>query len=50
MDSFLKNVGLMAICFVIIYGYKKILEYYNQKSAPILLDGFCIREKVSGIK
>jgi hypothetical protein len=27
MDSFLGNVGLLAICFVIIYGYKKILDY-----------------------
>ena len=28
MDSFLANVGLLAIAFVIIYGYKKIQDYY----------------------
>ena len=31
MDSFFKNVGMLAIAFVIIYGYKKILEYYDFK-------------------
>lgn len=31
MDSFLENVGILAIAFVIIYGYKKIQEYYYLK-------------------
>ncbi|MBC3888453.1 hypothetical protein GH810_09050 [Acetobacterium paludosum] len=31
MDVFLENVGMLAIAFVIIYGYKKILEYYEFK-------------------
>jgi len=31
MDSFLENVGLLAICFIIIYGYKKAVEYYSLK-------------------
>lgn len=31
MDSFLANVGLLAIAFVIIYGYKKIQDYYYFK-------------------
>lgn len=29
MDSFLKNVGIMAIGFLVVYIYKKILDYYD---------------------
>lgn len=31
MHSFLENFGLFAIFFLIVYGYKKILEYYELK-------------------
>jgi len=31
MDGFLKNIGFMAICFVVIYGYTKIKEYNDMK-------------------
>lgn len=41
MYSFLENVGLLAIAFVIIYGYKKIKEYYYFKQSS-----FCENEKV----
>ncbi len=33
MNDFLENFGLMAIFFVVIYGYKKILEYYDLKQS-----------------
>lgn len=29
MDSFFENVGIIAICFLIIYVYAKILEFYD---------------------
>jgi len=35
MDSFLENVGLMAISFLVIYVYKKILEYYDFKRSSL---------------
>lgn len=38
MDSFLANVGLMAICLVIIYGYKKMVEYYDLKRLSFYKD------------
>ena len=38
MDSFLENIGFMAICFVIIYGYKKILEYNDMKCSSFYED------------
>ena len=41
MDSFFENVGMLAIAFIIIYGYKKILEYYDFKYS-----GFYENEKV----
>lgn len=41
MDSFFENVGMLAIAFVIIYGYKKILEYHDFKYS-----GFYENEKV----
>ncbi|EGO9279679.1 MULTISPECIES: hypothetical protein [Enterococcus] len=41
MDSFFENVGMLAIVFIIIYGYKKILEYYDFKYS-----GFYENEKV----
>jgi hypothetical protein len=41
MDSFLANVGLLTIAFVIIYGYKKIQEYYYFKHS-----GFYENEKI----
>jgi len=31
MNSFWGNIGLLAITFLIGYGYKKILEYYHFK-------------------
>lgn len=31
MHSFLENFGLLAIFFAVVYGYKKILEYYELK-------------------
>lgn len=31
MNTFLENVGLIAICFLIMYGIKKIMEYYDYK-------------------
>jgi hypothetical protein len=31
MHSYLVNFGLLAILFIIVYGYKKILEYYELK-------------------
>lgn len=31
MHSFLENFGLLAIFFVVVYGYKKILEHYDWK-------------------
>lgn len=31
MDGFLKSFGLLAIFFVIVYGYKKIQDYYELK-------------------
>jgi hypothetical protein len=41
MGSFLENAGLLAIAFVIIYGYKKIQEYYYFKQS-----GYYENEKV----
>jgi hypothetical protein len=38
MDSFLKNVGILAIAFIIIYGYKKILDYYELKRSSFYED------------
>jgi hypothetical protein len=38
MDSFLENIGFMAICFVIIYGYKKLLEYNEMKYSSLYED------------
>ena len=29
MNSFLGNVGLFAVCLLIVLGYKKLKEYYN---------------------
>lgn len=40
-DSFLANVGLLAIIFVIIYGYKKLQDYYYFKPS-----GFYENEKI----
>jgi len=31
MDSFLANIGVFAICFLIICVYKKIMEYHELK-------------------
>lgn len=31
MHDFLENTGLLAIFFAVVYGYKKILEYYDLK-------------------
>jgi len=31
MDSLLANTGFFAICFLIIYVYKKMMEYYDLK-------------------
>ena len=31
MHDFLEGVGLLAIFLAIVYGYKKILEYYELK-------------------
>lgn len=41
MDSFLQNIGILAITFLIIYIYKKILEWHDYKYS-----GFCEDEKV----
>jgi len=41
MNSFWGNVGLLAVTFVIAYGYKKIIEYYHFKYS-----GFYENEKV----
>jgi hypothetical protein len=38
MDSFLENVGILAIAFVIIYAYKKVQEYYKFKYLDIYED------------
>lgn len=38
MDSFLENVGMLAMAFVIIYGYKKIHEYYYFKQSSYYED------------
>ena len=38
MDSSLGNIGFMVICFVIIYGYKKLLEYYDMKCSSFYED------------
>ena len=38
MDSFLGNVGLMAICFLITYCYKKVLEHYELKRSSFYED------------
>ncbi len=38
MDNFLQNVGLLAIALVIMYGYKKIVEYYDLKRSSFLAD------------
>jgi len=29
MNDLLQGIGFLAICFVIVYGYQKILEYYD---------------------
>lgn len=31
MDSFLTDFGFFAICFLVVYLYKKILEYHDLK-------------------
>ncbi len=31
MHGLLENIGLLAIFFAVVYGYKKILEYYDLK-------------------
>lgn len=41
MDSFLENVGILAIAFLVVYIYKKILEWYDYKRS-----GFYEDEKV----
>ncbi|MPM59331.1 hypothetical protein SDC9_106171 [bioreactor metagenome] len=41
MDSFLENVGILAIAFLIIYIYKKILEWHDYRHS-----GFYADEKV----
>lgn len=41
MDGFLENVGLFSIAFAIIYGYKKLLDYFEYKRS-----GYYENEKV----
>ncbi len=41
MDGFLVNVGILAIAFVIVYIYKKVLEWHDLKNS-----GFYGEEKV----
>jgi hypothetical protein len=31
MGKFLEGIGFLAICFVIVYGYQKLLEDYDSK-------------------
>ncbi|MHC1723486.1 MAG: hypothetical protein AB9836_09805 [Aminipila sp.] len=31
MNSFFEQIGMLAIAFIIIYGYEKIQEYYELK-------------------
>jgi len=38
MDSFLANVGLLAIAFAVIYIYKKVLEWYDYKHSGFYAD------------
>lgn len=38
MSSLLENIGILAITFVIIYGYKKLVEYHDLKQAACAED------------
>lgn len=38
MNSFLESIGLLAITFMIVYGYKKIIEYYDFKNSLFYQD------------
>jgi hypothetical protein len=29
MDNFFARIGMFSIAFVIVYGYKKLLDYFN---------------------
>lgn len=31
MHNFFEQIGMLAIAFIILYGYKRILEYYELK-------------------
>ena len=35
MNSFLENFGIFAIFFLVVYAYKKILEYNEFKWTPM---------------
>jgi hypothetical protein len=38
MDQLLKNIGLFAIFFAIVYGYKKMQEYYHMRQSGSYAD------------
>lgn len=41
MKTFLADVGMLVIAFMVLYGYKKVLEYYHYKRS-----GFYENEKI----